>query len=271
MKRILILTAIFFVFACSSDDSSDTNDNNDNNNELLNCDGNPVPTIVYGTQEWTVENACHTTYRDGTPIPQVTDFQEWQNLTTGAWIFTEYEGNSYRLYNWYAINGINDNDPTTPKKEFAPIGWRVPNDNDWIDFSSYLIEGGFDYYEPPSSFGVNTLAKSIASNYGWIYSANEGVPGNNDFPNNTTGFNAIPYSVLGNDSGFNSFGELAIFWSVSESSSESINGNINYYGNRVKIERDWAQFYYLGDGDGFADWLYASNKESFFAVRLIKD
>ena len=39
---------------------------------LVNCDGNPVPTIVYGSQEWTVENACNVTYRVGTPIPQVT-------------------------------------------------------------------------------------------------------------------------------------------------------------------------------------------------------
>ena len=39
---------------------------------LVNCDGNPVPTIVYGSQEWTVENACNVTYRGGTPISQVT-------------------------------------------------------------------------------------------------------------------------------------------------------------------------------------------------------
>ena len=50
-----------------------------------NCNGIEYASIVYGTQEWTVENACHTTYRDGTPIPQVTDNTEWENLTTGAW------------------------------------------------------------------------------------------------------------------------------------------------------------------------------------------
>ena len=35
------------------------------------CDGAPYQSIVYGTQEWTVENACHITYRDGTPITVV--------------------------------------------------------------------------------------------------------------------------------------------------------------------------------------------------------
>ena len=47
MKKLFFLSA-FLIFACSSDDSSNTNDDNDNNNELLNCDGNPVPTIIYG-------------------------------------------------------------------------------------------------------------------------------------------------------------------------------------------------------------------------------
>ena len=54
---------------------------------LVNCDGNPIPSIVYGTQEWTVENACPITYRDGTPIPQVTDNEEWYALITGAWSY----------------------------------------------------------------------------------------------------------------------------------------------------------------------------------------
>ena len=91
MKKLLLLSAAFFIFACSSDDSSDTNDDNNNNNELLNCDGNPVPTIVYGTQEWTVENACHITYRDGTPIPQVEYALDWRSLNTGAWCY--YDNN----------------------------------------------------------------------------------------------------------------------------------------------------------------------------------
>ena len=104
MKKLLLLSALL-IFACSSDDSSDS-DNNNNNSELLNCDGNPVPAIVYGTQEWTVENACHTTYRDGTPIPEVTDPTQWSNLTTGAWAYYNNDPTKPRLYNWYAVMGI---------------------------------------------------------------------------------------------------------------------------------------------------------------------
>ena len=57
------------------------------NNGLINCDGNLVPTLVYGTQEWTVENACHTTYRDGTPIPQVSNSDDLINYDIGAWCY----------------------------------------------------------------------------------------------------------------------------------------------------------------------------------------
>jgi hypothetical protein len=50
-------------------------------------DGNSYPYLTYGDQVWTVKNAEVVTYRDGTPIPQVTDVSEWTNLTTGAWCY----------------------------------------------------------------------------------------------------------------------------------------------------------------------------------------
>ena len=86
------------------------------------CDGVPYDSIVYGTQEWTVENACNITYRDGTPIPQVTDNAEWGSLNTGAWSYYNNDPTKPRFYNWYAVMGIHDTDPNTPNKEFAPEG-----------------------------------------------------------------------------------------------------------------------------------------------------
>ena len=51
---------------------------------VTDIDGNTYKFLTYGSQTWTVENAAMETYRDGTPIPQVTSDNEWQNLTTGA-------------------------------------------------------------------------------------------------------------------------------------------------------------------------------------------
>ena len=162
MKRILILTALF-IFACSSDDRNENN--NDNNNTPFICNGVPYESLVYGTQEWTVENACHITYRDGTPIPQVTDNDEWANLTTGAWCYYDNDPNKGVLYNWYAVAGIHDNDENTPNKEFAPEGWHVPTDAEWTTLEEHLIDNGYNYDGATTG---NKIAKAMASNTGWV-------------------------------------------------------------------------------------------------------
>ena len=215
MKKLLLLSALL-IFACSSDDSSDTNDDNDNNNELLNCDGNPVPTIVYGTQEWTVENACHTTYRDGTPIPQVTDYTEWNYLTIGAWCYYENDPTKPRLYNWYAIMGIHDTDPNTPNKDFTPEGWHVPSHGEWTTLRNYLIINGYNY--DFTSIG-NKISKSMASSSGWNGSSITGTPGNNQSLNNSSEFNAVPIGFRGSAGDYFQESTVTAFWSSTETNT----------------------------------------------------
>ena len=94
-------------------------------------DGNSFEWINYGTQDLAIENAEVVTYRDGTPIPQVKDASEWANLTTGAWCYYDNDPTKGKLYNWYAVAGIHDNNDITPNKEFAPTGWHVPTDAEW--------------------------------------------------------------------------------------------------------------------------------------------
>jgi len=47
-------------------------------------DGKVYRTICIGTQEWLADNLCETLYRDGSPIPEVTDNAAWAGLATGA-------------------------------------------------------------------------------------------------------------------------------------------------------------------------------------------
>jgi uncharacterized protein (TIGR02145 family) len=102
----------------------------------------PMPNITIGTQIWSSTNLDVTSYRDGTPIPQVTDPTQWANLTTGAWCYYNNDsanGAIYgKLYNWYAVVGIHDNDPNTPNKVLAPIGWHIPSDFEWTSLINYL-------------------------------------------------------------------------------------------------------------------------------------
>ena len=153
-------------------------------------DLNTFKWISLGTQDWATENAEVVAYRDGTPIPQVTDFTEWENLTTGAWCYVSNNQIYTKLYNWYAVMGIHDNDENTPNKEFAPEGWRVPTDDEWTELEHYLIENGYNYDDTNTG---NKIAKSMASSTWYWYSSTEnGAVGNESSYNNKAGFDATP-------------------------------------------------------------------------------
>ena len=75
--------------------------------------------IQIGSQIWSTENATITKFRNGDDIPFVSNINEWNELTSPAYCINE--NNDY-LYNYWVI--IDD-------RNVAPIGWRVPTDNDW--------------------------------------------------------------------------------------------------------------------------------------------
>ena len=212
MKKLLLLSALL-IFACSSDESSDTNNDDNNNNNTFICDGVPYDSIVYGTQEWTVENACHTTYRDGTSIPEVTDNTEWESLTTGAWCYYDNDPTKPRLYNWFAVMGIHDTDESTPNKEFAPEGWHVSSDAEWTTLENHLIDNGYNY---DGTTTENKIAKAMASTTGWNSSTGLGEPGNDQGTNNSSGFNAFPEGDRYWDGSFDYEGYETIFWSSAD-------------------------------------------------------
>lgn len=102
-----------------------------------NCNGqvdeNCIPSVTLCDQVWMLRNLDVTTYRNGDPIPQVTDPSAWANLTTGAWCYNQ-NNSAYglvygKLYNWYAVN-----DP----RGLAPEGWHIPNHAEWNTFVACL-------------------------------------------------------------------------------------------------------------------------------------
>ena len=105
------------------------------NNIDDNCNGqideNCIPTIQICNQIWMQKNLAVDHYRNGDPIPQVTDPTEWASLTTGAWCYYNNDpanGSIYgKLYNWFAVN-----DP----RGLAPTGWHIPTDDRDIPTSS---------------------------------------------------------------------------------------------------------------------------------------
>jgi len=189
---------------------------------VCNTTYNPT-TANIGNQIWTSSNVDITTYCDGTIIPQITleyntitgDLsKEWSELTTGAWIYardcdcgasytfsTEEEESFGKLYNWYAIAGIHDNDESTPNKQFAPVGWRVPTA---ADFDTLFMNN--------TGPALRDSGSIEAGNGKWFESSNY-APGTNE-----SGFSAIPAGFLHGGSGTSPWGNMgfyAYFWTSS--------------------------------------------------------
>ena len=82
---------------------------------------------------WTTSNYEGTTYADGTPIPYISNFEEWQTATTGAYTYLYQDATAGygKIYNLHAIRGRHDNDESTPNLKFAPDGWHVPSATEW--------------------------------------------------------------------------------------------------------------------------------------------
>ena len=206
-------------------------------------DGNTYDYLTYGDQIWTVKNAEVVTYRDGTPIPQVTDANEWANLTTGAWAYYDNDPTKPKFYNWYAVMGIHDTDPNTPNKEFAPEGWHVPTDAEWTTLENYLIANGYNYHGTTTG---DKIAKAMASTTGWNSSTEPGAIGNDQSTNNSSGFNAFPEGYRFNGGSFSHDGLSAVIWSSTEHSASHAS---NRFLESRKISLDRNNY---GKQDGFS-------------------
>ncbi len=216
---------------------------------LTDVDGNSYDFITYGTQTWTVSNAAMETYRDGTVIPQVTVATDWAALTTGAWCYYYNDETKGKLYNWYAVMGIHDNEDSTANKEFAPEGWHVPSDAKWTTLEEYLITSGYNYDNTTTD---NKIAKAMVSTTGWYSSANDGAIGNDQSLNNSSDFNVFPEGICVDNGSFFNGGLSAYFWSSTENNTYDALSRSLGYSNR-----------HLDGGSG--------NKLNGFSVRFVRD
>ena len=225
-----------------------------NSGTVTDQDDNSYPYLTYGDQVWTVKNAEMVTYRDGTPIPQVTDATEWANLTTGAWCYYDNDPSKGKLYNWYAVAGIHDNDENNPNKELAPEGWHVPSDAEWTELENHLIANGYNYDGTTTG---NKIAKAMSSTTGWDGSDGEGVTGNNQILNNSSGFNAFSVGLRDDNGFFEREGINAIIWSSTE------------------ISNSLALYSYLRNNDSrlliYGTSGFPNSKNYGFSVRFVRD
>jgi uncharacterized protein (TIGR02145 family) len=129
-----------------------------NTNTVKDMDGNVYKTVKIGNQNWMAENLRTTKYRNGDPIPLITDAGAWSNLSSGA-----YQGPFFadkleygNFYNWFAVS-----DP----RNIAPEGWHVATDADYTELATFLggngvaggklKETGTTHWEAPNTDATN--------------------------------------------------------------------------------------------------------------------
>jgi uncharacterized protein (TIGR02145 family) len=149
---------------------------------LTDIDGNTYQTVVIGNQVWMAENLKVTKYQDGNVIPYVSDKDTWNLLTSGAQCCFNNDTSKINVYGrLYNFNAVIDS------RKLCPAGWHVPSDEEWTILSDYLVSSGYGYQ------GSGTdIAKSLASENGWITYGTAGCIGNDMTSNNATGFSALP-------------------------------------------------------------------------------
>jgi uncharacterized protein (TIGR02145 family) len=155
-----------------------------------------APEVTICTQRWMVKNLDVDKYRNGDPIPKVTDPAAWAALTTGAYCYYNNDSATYaasygKLFNWYAVN-----DP----RGLAPAGWHIPSDAEWSTIETCL--------------GGATVAGGPMKETGTTHWA---IP--NSGATNTSGFTGLPGGYRYNIGTFNDVNNIGDWWSSTEYST----------------------------------------------------
>ncbi len=183
---------------------------------VTDIDGNVYQTVLIGDQYWMTENLKVTRYRNGDPIPFVTDNVEWSNLGSGA--YCEYDDDTAnvavygRLYNWFAVDD---------SRNIAPVGWHVPTDDDWKQLETFLgmIQSQVD---STGWRGVDEGGKLKEAGIEHWRDPNTGAT--NEF-----GFIALPGGYCTINGRFFELTENAFFWTSSESDEVNSWSRCLYY------------------------------------------
>lgn len=198
-------------------------------------DGRAYETTLVGTQCWMAENLAADSYRNGIPIPNVTNGAEWAALSTGAWCWygndsAGYEGNYGKMYNWFAVN-----DPGG----LCPAGWHPPSYDEVTTLVTFL--GGASV-----AGGKLKSTGTIEAGTGLWSSPNNGAT-------NETGFTAHPGGYRSFfDGGFGALGGSGYFWTTT-------------------VEWQWMIWvYYMNYSITELTWS-SNNHKTGLSVRCLKD
>lgn len=157
----------------------------------------PTPAVPSACLDnWSLANFTGTTFKNGDPIPQITDQEAWNTATGPGWCYYDndltYDTVYGKLYNWYAV---------TDARGLAPEGYHVPTLAEWQDLIVCL--GGSDTGGGWWSVaGAKMKTTGTVEDYGLWYPPNVAT--------NESGFSAVPAGCR--TSGFINLHARGSFW-----------------------------------------------------------
>lgn len=204
---LLFASIISFNFAISSCGNSSSDSKASTPPSAKDQDGNNYKTAQIGDQLWMAENLSTSKFRNGDPIMEAKNYQEWSKAGSeqkAAYCYYEFKaenGKAYgKLYNWYAV---------TDDRGLAPEGWKVPSVDDFSKLQSEIGEG--------------SAGKALKSESGWSNDGNG---------TNSSGFNALPAGAM-NPSSMN-MGSAIYFWTSDEMGADKAQTQfLGYWGDML--------------------------------------
>lgn len=156
---------------------------------ITDSEGNVYHTVQINNQVWVIENLRSTKYRNGDPITNITDNNNWSKTEDGAYCWYRDKPEEFSEYGiLYNLNAITDN------RGLVPNGWHIPS------FSEYRIL--------ISSLGGINVAGGKLKEAGIRHWES---PNNTD--SNLSNFGALPGGYRNHNGGFDFVYQTGTWWS----------------------------------------------------------
>lgn len=192
---------------------------------VIDYDGNIYHTVRLGNQCWIRENIKSVHYSEGTPlINGSVTANTCNDYSTKYWFDYENDTTLTSIYGRLYTGAAILNSSTFPSKfdtghyqGICPIGWHIPNEEEWLDLEAFLGMG-VERFTPNRWRGTcqgNNLKEADTIHWKFV---NDGT---DDY-----GFHALPSGVRNCDGTFSYLGIAVVFWA---GTADNIGSNWLFY------------------------------------------
>ena len=129
LKAVLITIIALLNISCEKEEKTVSTET------ITDIEGNVYNIVIIGSQTWLMENLKTTKYNDGSDIPELKNQVESFSTPGYRWYNNDrtYKNTYGALYSWYTVE----------TGKLCPIGWHIPNNEEWTELIDYL--GGPDF------------------------------------------------------------------------------------------------------------------------------